>query len=403
MNPEAKRVAQILAEYASRRSKTTYPILADRIGWYNRTGQGLGKPLVEVLEFCQSRGLPMLTTIVCTTGTDSPSERGLNAIRQVVGDFDLRAEQKKTEKFDWSTVEELELPKKRQAEIDFKRLFGTRGYGFDPDRWGMLGFGKEGSRDALLQSMNGEPIYVVQFCSPNQQVSETGALAMLPENLGRVLGLVRVLPNPVSSETHIEPEFRKLSISKWQADKWPFGLEVDRAWIFPTKPFSRDMLPVTSKIGWEATNSVVKLQPIEIEALAQYQLEEVSVYGRPQKIIKQFGQEPAIHTYLAICKNTAPLVHTSAPPGTYLVKIGISNDRERRLLELSGNHIAVIFGMRFEPVAFGKWPDQKEAERIESLAHEWAHRNTKHASGEYFFMTKKQLAKAADFVMLGRL
>jgi hypothetical protein len=403
MDIEAKRVAQILAEYASKNSKTTYPILADRIGWYNKTGQGLGEPLTKVLEFCTSRGLPMLTTIVCTTGTDSPSERGLNAIRLVVGSFDLRAEQKKAQRFDWSTIEEFDLPKKRQAEIDYKRLFGTRGYGFDPDRWGMLGFGKEGSRDSVLHSMNGQPIYVVQFCSPNQQVSETGALAMLPENLGRILGVVRVLPNPVTSETHIEPEFLALSISRWKKDKWPFGLEVDRAWIFATKPFSRDVLPITSKVGWEATNSVVKLQPAEIEALTQHQLEEASVYGRPQKIVKRFEQEPAIHTYLAICNNTAPLAHTSAPPGTYLVKIGITNDRERRLLELSGNHIAVIFDMRFEPRAFGEWSDQREAERVEAQAHEWAHQNTRHASGEYFFMTSQQIDKAQKLIMLGRL
>jgi hypothetical protein len=403
MDAEAKRVAQILAEYASKNSKTTYPILADRIGWYNKTGQGLGAPLTEVLEFCKMGGLPILTAIVCATGTDSPSERGLNAIRQVVGEFDLRAEQKKVQRFDWSTVEQFDLPRKLQTGIDFKRIFATRGYGFDPDLWGMLGFGKEGSRNGVLKSMDGEPIYVIQFCSPNQQENEAGTFAMLPENLGRVLGLLRVLPKPVLSQTHVEPEFRNLSISKWGKDKWPFGLEVDRAWIFPSKPFSRDVLPITSKAGWEATNSVVKLQPTEVAAITQYVLEEVSVYGRPQKIIKRFEQEAATHTYMAVCNNTDPLIYTSAPPGTRLVKIGITNDRERRILELSGNHIAVIFGMQFEPVAFGKWSDQREAECIESAAHTWAHQNTKHASGEYFFMTSQQIAKAANVVMLGRL
>lgn len=402
MDAEAKHVGQILAEYASKGSKTTYPILADRIDWYNKTGQGLGTPLTKVLEFCKARNLPILTTIVCATGTDSPSERGLNAIREVVGEFDLRAEQKKAQRFDWSTVEEFDLPRRRRAEIDFKRIFATRGYGFDPDRWGMLGFGREGSRDGVLNLMGGESIFVVQFCSPNQQENDAGALAMLPENLGRVLGLIRVLPNPVLSETHVEPEFRKLSISKWGKDKWPFGLEVDRAWTFPAKPFSRDVLPTTSKAGWDATNSVVKLQQVEVAALTQYLLEEASVYGRSQKIVKQFEQDPATFTYLAICDNMGPLVHTSAPPDTYLVKIGITNDRERRVLELSGNHIAAIFAMRFKLIASQEWPDQTEALRIESAAHSWAHQNTMHASGEYFFMTRQQIAKAVNLVLLGR-
>lgn len=403
MDVDVKRVAQVLAEYASKRSKTTYPILADRIGWYNRTGQGLGVPLTKVLEFCKSRNLPILTTIVCKTGSDSPSEGGIEVIRQVFGEFDLHEEQRKAQRFDWSSVEEFGLPEARRMDIDFHRLYATRGFGFDPDRWGMLGFGKEGSRDNVLSLMDGKPIYVVQFCSPNQQVSDAGALAMLPENLGRVLGITEVQPRAVFSETNIEPEFRNLSISKWGKDKWPFGLEVTRAWIIPKKPFSRDVLPHASKAGWEAKNPVVELAEDEVADLVQYDFEEVSVFGSAKKIVKQIEQDQALYTYIAVCKNAVPLVHTTAPENTLLVNIGITNNRSRRLLELSGNHIAVIFGLQFELVAHGKWPDQREAECIEARAHEWAHRHTKHASGEYFFMTLQELDKAANLVMLGRL
>src|SRR5437868_3422675 len=123
LDAEAKRVAQILAEYASKKSRTTYPILADRISWYNKTGQGLGVPLTKVLEFCKARELPIITTIVCKTGTDSPSAGGIDAIRKVFGEFDLRGEQAKVRQFDWGSVDELELPKKAVPEIDFTRIF----------------------------------------------------------------------------------------------------------------------------------------------------------------------------------------------------------------------------------------------------------------------------------------
>ena len=119
-------------------------------------------------------------------------------------------------------------------------------------------------------------------------------------------------------------------------------------------------------------------------------------------MVQPSERDESLYTYMAMCQNTEPLTLTKAPNETLLVKIGITSDPIRRLLELSGNHIAVIFGLGFELIAKQKWKTQADAERVESFAHDWAHKHSTHASGEYFYMTKAQIEKAQTIVFLGR-
>lgn len=402
MNLRTATIARALVEAASTHSRTTYPILAGKVGWYNPTGQGLGTPLTEILKYCKDHGLPALTAIVCNTGTSAPSADGIRIMHQVFGAFDLKSEQDRVFKFDWSRVEEFGSPKQKDQGIDFSKLYATRGYGFDPDRWGMLGFGKDGNRQRVLELMAGEPVYVVQFCSPNQQLAGDGTGAMRPENIGRVLGIMEVAPVEASPETHIEAAFRAESVAHWGKDKWPYGLEITRAWIFPERPFSKDVLPQTSSASWEATNSIVKLTFEEAAALVQHEFVEVPVFGSSATVFKAFEQKEALYTYMAVCLDSNRLIATNAPKGSLLTKIGITNNPYRRLLEISGNHLAVIFGLKFSLIAQRRWKNQAEAFGVESLAHQWADKHTVHASGEYYFMSDAQIASAEKIVLIGR-
>lgn len=406
MDDTAVKIAGALAQRAlDGKGVTTYQMLGRDIGWHHPTGRGLGRELEKVLSFCSDRQLPILTSIVCNTGTRTPSDDGLGHMRRYYGDFDLDEEQRKVFDFDWTSVPEFGLVKAQPSDVDFTRLYGTRVYGFPENSWAMLGFGREGDRDGALEKMAGKPVYVAYFCPNNQRGNDTGDKAMEWSDVGRVLGIVELQPVAVTPDTHVEPETLENDRKSWNGDKWPFGIEISRAWQFLEPPFAADALPETSKRSWPPTNSIVDLTRTERAALAQYSLEEVPVYRQPEaqvNLIQSKQSDPAVYTYLMICRNRKPLKLTSAPDGTFLAKIGVTNDPDRRLLEISGNHIATLFGLEFETHATKRWPTQEKALEVEAIAHEWGHRNTHHASGEYFYMTEEQYRNARAIVMLGK-
>lgn len=400
MNEIERRIARVLATRALRKMPSNYPWLAINVGWYNDTGQGLGKPLTSVLRFCHERGLPALTSIVCKTGTRSPSPGGMEYIRNVIGPFELEAAQDAVFAFDWTTVPEFGLASSSQG-VNYQTLYATRSDGFGPARWGMLGFTKKGYRDRVLSLMNGSPIFVVHFCSPNDRRNEAGEAAIGSENLGRLLGIAEILPVEVSSQSHVAPDLRESLTSFWGTDKWPFGLAMSRAWEIVDKPFARDALPDHYNASWDATNSVVALSDREKADLTQYSLKRVEVYGQAPLSSTAIPPEPALFTYIAVCWDTVAVKHGIGPPGHHLVKIGVTNELDRRLFELNGNHLAVIFEVKFKRIAYGHWNTQARSLEVEALAHTWCHKNGKHASGEYFYLTADQIRKAAQIVQMG--
>lgn len=394
------RIARTLASRALQNMPSNYPWLAINVGWYNDTGQGLGKPLTAILRFCHERGLPALTSIVCKTGTRSPSHGGMDYIRDVIGPFELKPTQDAVFAFDWRTVPELGLAMPSQG-VNYQRLYATRSDGFGPNNWGMLGFGKKGYRDRVLALMNGSPICVVHFCSPSDRKNEAGVSAIGPENLGRLLGIAEILPVEVSSQTHVDPKLRESLTSFWGSDKWPFGLAMGRAWEIVDKPFARDALPDHYNASWDATNSIVALSDREKADLTQYSLKRVEVYGQAPLSSTYVAPDPAVFTYMAVCWDTVSVEHNIGPPDHHLVKIGVTNELDRRLLELNGNHLAVIFGITFKRIAYGHWINQAKSLEVEARAHAWCHKNGKHASGEYFYLTEDQIGKAAQIVKIG--
>lgn len=403
LDETAIKIAQALSLRAiNGAGRTTYPHLAHEIAWHNPSGWHLGAPLKRVLEFCRDNNLPVLTSIVCNTGTDSPSNEGLALMRQVYGNFDLKEEQRKTLEFNWRTVPEFGLDMRSTAP-GFDRMYATRVYGFEPQEWGMLGFGKEGFRASALELAGHKPFYVLHFCSQVDKNDKQGNPAIALSLKGRVLGIAEIQPILATPETHIEPTHRQKSIAQWGGDKWPFGLEMSRAWRFLPPPFTKDVLPVTSKDAWGPTNSIVEIADEERAAIAQCEMEEIPVFGGQTEVVQTKLRDASNYTYLMVCESWDALQHTSAPHGTALVKIGVTSDPERRLLEIKGNHVAVIFGLDFRKYATKLWSNQTRALEVECIAHDWAHKNSIHASGEYFFMTKEQYETAGRIVILGKV
>lgn len=261
----------------------------------------------------------------------------------------------------------------------------------------MIGFSFEATRDRILESMAGRPIYLVYFCSPHSSPIEghEGRFTISPADAARVLGIVEIQPQRASHETHTAPDEVADMISLWGEPRWRFGLANSRAWEFVERPLTREVLPHARSTSWEATRGIVPLTDEERWLVQQYELREVPVYGQAFREVSLALREPMHTTYLAICEDPLVLAKTPAPPGTKLVKIGVSGDTERRLRDLNDHHFARIFGLSFRMYATHRWHSQEEALAGETSALDWAHANaTMPASGEYFYMTEGQIMGA---------
>lgn len=401
MTPLQIDIARFLAIQAMGRQRTTYPELARAVSWGHPQGRGLGTHLWEVLNYLHDQGRPCLTSILCVAGTREPPEGAVEYIREVCGPIVISEEQERVFAFDWSTIPELAFEQPLAPDIDFDRISATRTWGFDPGSWGMTGFTNEATRDAILADMGGKPIYIVYFCSQYSEAiaGHDGRFTIAPEDVARVLGIVEVQPELAAPNTHISPDALEDMLELWGKPRWEHGLATSRAWAFDPPPWTKDVLPHARSTSWEATRGIVPLTDEEKSFVRQYRLIEVPVFGREMRPVAFALREPMHTTYLAICDDKAVLAKAEAPEGTMLVKIGVSGNTDRRLRDLNDHHFAKIFGLKFRMIATQRWAGQDEALARETAALEWGLENAEqHASGEYFFMTERQMFDAATKV-----
>lgn len=353
------------------------------MGWYNHTGQGLGRPLAGVLEFCDRNKLPLLTSIVCATGTNSPSPRGIAAMQEVLNrHIDVQAEQEAAFRFDWQKVGVLGL----ETESDnpsLCNLHAISAHDFQPEQQGIFFFSSATSRDACLNMMERRTLSIVHVQSNCVDGRAEGGE-------GRLLGITELNPVavPAAGASDVDPNGNQVR----------YGLAIKRAWRFMKPPLAISTLTDNRVRLADAGVELVALSVREHAEIAQHRLVEVPVSGQARYIPPYVPPPPAIHTYMVVCHEMMALKAVGAEPGHRLVKIGVSNDKDRRLQELNGNHIAIIFGVSFTKFSEGTWGSQYEALQVERRAHEWCHVNGKHASGEYFYLREEQLALVGAIV-----
>jgi hypothetical protein len=294
-------IARYLAIQAIGRQRTTYPEVARAVSWSHPQGRGLGRHLWEILNYTHDQQLPCLTAILCAGGTRRPPDGAIDYIRQVYGPIDVDDEQRRVFEFDWASVTALAFEQALAPDIDFDRIYATRTWGFDPLEWGMTGFTHEGTRDRILDEMDGSPIYLVYFCSQHSEqiTGKDGRFTIAPEDVARVLGIVEVQPEKARHETHIAPEAVQEMLELWGKPRWPFGLANSRAWEFVKPPWTREALPNARSTSWEATRGIVELTDEEKRLIRQYALREVAVYGRELRPVAYALREPMHTTYLA--------------------------------------------------------------------------------------------------------
>lgn len=147
------------------------------------------------------------------------------------------------------------------------QLFAKRVWGFDPENWPLVVFGKPGNCDALCrQAKAGDRVILV-----GTQGDETAV-----ENQGRVLGMAEFDRTVVKTADVVPPEERRpVDYDENGELKWPVGLPMVRAWAFPTRPRVTEVL--AEQLSFEATVRAVLLNDVDGAAILALPSEELAV------------------------------------------------------------------------------------------------------------------------------
>lgn len=277
MNALEVQIARYLAAKAMQRSRVTYQMVGDWVGWGHPTGRGLGPHLEVILHELADRGLPALTLILVPKGKTRPDDDTMGHIRARLGDIDVAAEQERVFDFDWSVVPELatwpdELPVGRQVWL-------TSFWGFDPADWGCIGFANERKRNAFLRATR-----------PGVLVAIYVTKGKGPEGMrGKLVGVLEVSHEVGPAQAFIAGDrWAKKEADPESRGKWSYAVRATRAWrvvpedwrpieeILPTAYASAD----PQYIGSDG----VSVPPEEAGALLALDVYEVPVYGQSGEI-----------------------------------------------------------------------------------------------------------------------
>jgi len=288
-------------------------------------------------------------------------------------------------------------------------LLVTREWGFAPDKWGCLGFGDEGKRNAAMQRIaaEGRDAYVVVFTSHVKNDKVEKAVA------GRVLGLMQVnAVKQVPAATYytecevVDPA--ELEIARYWKDKiggqfkWPFGIRGIRAWLFDDNVPTRQTLTESRRRAFDIGTGLIPMPQDDRMRLGQprYKLFEVEVRGLPFRPLQLRHPNAIPHTnYVLVCRDHAAL--TKMPnwkPGEVLVKVGITSNVEERINHFNNEYAARLFGLAFSKYDVRPSESEADARMLERSLIEKGHRIGRAAippseelpdANEFFFVKER--------------
>jgi hypothetical protein len=251
------------------------------------------------------------------------------------------------------------------ADLGNRSVWITSFWGFDPSKWGGVGFTQKRDRDAYLRaSPPGSllAIYVTKHRGPE-------------EMRGKVVGLLEVNGNTFPMQVLTSPtEWAASQREAGTKNKWAHGVQASRAWMFAPEEW-RDVdsfLPAT----YAAHNAQligskgVPVDAREIERLLALTALEIPVYKQPGQLVDEMGPvgalalktSRAIHPgegprligevdgpkYIYILKLTGNVAHylgrdEAAVAGLNIIKVGFSKSPELRAMQIQSAYPAGAF------------------------------------------------------------
>ena len=258
-----------------------------------------------------------------------------------------------------------------------RRIWLRSFYGFNPQDEGYIGWTEEGPRDRMLGLIESGDLFMIYGAAS----AETNK-----SNRNRVLGFLQVEAQPITDhEKSSSAGLERKRTMGWER-KWSFAIPVRRAWRVDESILLERVAPKTYRP--EAGQAIAvwspPLLPEEVDLALKIRVTEVSVYGEPalahppvekvsltqvfqpsKAFAASFGQRTSRYEngptqmYLARFEgNYSALLGRAMSPSdkTVLIKIGVSNDIDRRSSELNAG---------LPPAGVGRWKIQLVSEPYE--------------------------------------
>lgn len=260
-------IAQFIARKAIARERTNYPEVANAVGWGNPKGQGLGRQLKPIVEYCHNSGLPKLTAIVAKTGKLHPSKDAIALIEEITGKFDITEAQESVLDFDWTIIPEFGLDLKQLLKE--RDVWLTSGWDFIPEEWGCIGFATP-SRCEKYETGSLVIIYITRDSD-------------LKEERGKVVGIVETSGEVGPTKDYVSSRlWKKKENNPKTKGKWPWAVGISRAWYIKPKERKdvREIFSSTCENNHDlniGTNGV-RVDSKEIEEFLQFNASITQIY-----------------------------------------------------------------------------------------------------------------------------
>ena len=293
----------------------------------------------------------------------------------------------------------LLLPEGRKIRI---RSF----YGFNPEDDGYVGWTRESSRDAYLGKISDGDIIMIYGASAKETEKSLRSY---------VLGFLEVDATPIRDfEKSSESGLQSKRDAGW-GDKWTYAIPVRRAWRAQEKIMISTIAlnSYRAKAGQSLAVHGADLDAAENAQALKIKVRQTNVYGEPPveadggaitlfgKVFQpsrafagSFGERSSVYEdgeaflYLAQFEGDGhALIGRNKTYGdkNVVLKIGVTNDLERRCNELNAG---------IPPAAQGRWkmrvrsqpfPDKRSAEEVEALFKNKSNGRLESLGGEFFW------------------
>ena len=221
----------------------------------------------------------------------------------------------------------------------------TSFYGFNPEKWGQLGFSDARRRQTFLDRTKPGVLVVIYGASKAGQASDRG----------KIIGLLQCSHELGSAEKFMAPEvWRDKQSDPKRAGRWNFGVRATRAWRvapesqMPVREFAPD---ATASGAWEHIGALGQLlTPREAQNIFKLDLQEIEVYGRPSDFdgTSRSAKEALAPSKAGPVSQTPFLTKESEGP-KHLYMLVLKGDTDAFLGENAGGRVIVKPGFSGSP------------------------------------------------------
>lgn len=233
------------------------------------------------------------------------------------------------------------------------RIFATLAYGFDPERWGAVGFSNEGVRDKLAAALRTQPGLVLTMGTAQEPTA--GPLQ------GRLMALHTLDTRAIATVELVEPAHWQRHLDEnGGRPRWPYGLPILAAERFEPMPLRAELLPRLHEwnLHQKLASNFEELTGEEVvRVLAQPRIAVSDIWSSPvsafvsgltkppkgpppapgRRVLSSSSGPAATYCMELVGSSVSQVASKVAPPGGQmkLYKVGFSRDPVRRRRELN--------------------------------------------------------------------